>query len=248
MERRTERGAHRDADRLAARPRQTGGASRRPARPASARPPGPAELRRATALANRMLAYVSARGPRLPRSAAGHFNDDSMLRRVQRERVMALGPACALLMARTCWRCPGCRTPPRLEDPYDGLARTAEVMSTIGFGFEGRRRPDDASRAGDAPRAGSPEAAGWPHSGGHALPGRRPGAPDGCCSRLRGLRARRLPDLRGARCRARRRPSTGALQAGRAPVRAAAARHAAYARRPRRLPARDARWRPAVRN
>src|SRR3978361_500833 len=68
--------------------------------------------------------------------AAGYFDDASMLRRVQRERVLALSGQRALLMqaahplavhgllAHTS----------ALDAPYERLARTAEVMNTIAFG------------------------------------------------------------------------------------------------------------------
>jgi len=66
----------------------------------------------------------------------GYFDDSSMLRRVHRERVLALSGQRALLMqaahplavfgllAHTS----------ALDEPYDRLARTAEVMGTIAFG------------------------------------------------------------------------------------------------------------------
>ena len=69
-------------------------------------------------------------------SAAGYFHDDSMLRRVHRERVMALsGPRALLMQAAHPLAVSGLLAhTTTLEDPYDRLARTAEVMSTIGFG------------------------------------------------------------------------------------------------------------------
>src|ERR671932_353165 len=57
---------------------------------------------------------------------AGYFTDDSMLRRIHRERAVALSGPRALLML------PAHST--AMEEPYERLARTAEVMSTIGFG------------------------------------------------------------------------------------------------------------------
>ena len=69
-------------------------------------------------------------------SAAGYFHDDSMLRRVHRERVMALsGPRALLMQAAHPLAVSGLLAhTTTIEDPYDRLARTAEVMSTIGFG------------------------------------------------------------------------------------------------------------------
>jgi uncharacterized protein (DUF2236 family) len=70
----------------------------------------------------------------------GYFDDSSMLRRVHRERVLALSGQRALLMqaahplavfgllAHTS----------ALDDPYERLARTAEVMGAIAFGSRAR--------------------------------------------------------------------------------------------------------------
>ena len=66
----------------------------------------------------------------------GYFNDDSMLRRVHRERAVALsGPRALLMQAAHPLAVSGLLAHSNaLDDPYDRLARTAEVMSTIGFG------------------------------------------------------------------------------------------------------------------
>src|SRR3954462_7929054 len=102
----------------------------------------------------------------------GYFTDDSMLRRIHRERAVALSGPRALLM----------QAPPPLavsgslphstavDEPYDRLARTAEVMSTIGFGT--REEADRATRRvramhrrvqGRSPRAAGSFPAGTPY-------------------------------------------------------------------------------------
>ena len=67
---------------------------------------------------------------------AGYFTDDSMLRRLHRERAVALaGPRALLMQAAHPLAVSGLLAhSSALEEPYDRLARTAEVMSTIGFG------------------------------------------------------------------------------------------------------------------
>ncbi len=66
----------------------------------------------------------------------GYFTDDSMLRRIHRERAVALsGPRALLMQAAHPLAVSGLLAhSTALEEPYDRLARTAEVMSTIGFG------------------------------------------------------------------------------------------------------------------
>jgi len=68
--------------------------------------------------------------------AAGYFTDESMLRRVHRERAIALSGSRALLMqAAHPLAVSGLLAhSTAMDEPYDRLARTAEVMSTIGFG------------------------------------------------------------------------------------------------------------------
>lgn len=74
---------------------------------------------------------------------SGYFTDDSMLRRIHRERALALSNPRALLMqAAHPLAVSGLLAhSDALEDPYERLARTARVMSTIGFG-----RREDADR------------------------------------------------------------------------------------------------------
>ena len=67
---------------------------------------------------------------------AGYFDDSSMLRRVNRERALALsGPRALLMQAAHPLAVSGLLAhSTAVDEPYDRLARTAEVMSTIGFG------------------------------------------------------------------------------------------------------------------
>jgi uncharacterized protein (DUF2236 family) len=74
---------------------------------------------------------------------AGYFDDSSVLRRVHRERALALaGPRALLMQAAHPLAVSGLLAhTAALDDPYERLARTAEVLSTIGFGSR-----DDADR------------------------------------------------------------------------------------------------------
>jgi uncharacterized protein (DUF2236 family) len=67
---------------------------------------------------------------------AGYFDNDSLLRRVHRERALALaGPRALLMQAAHPVAVRGLLAhSSALDEPYERLARTAEVMSTIGFG------------------------------------------------------------------------------------------------------------------
>ena len=64
------------------------------------------------------------------------FDDTSMLRRVHRERAIALaGPRALLMQAAHPLAVTGLLAhSTAMDEPYDRLARTAETMSTIGFG------------------------------------------------------------------------------------------------------------------
>ena len=75
---------------------------------------------------------------------AGYFTDESMLRRVHRERAVALsGPRALLMQAAHPVAVRGLIAhSSAMDEPYERLARTAEVMSTIGFGTRA-----DADRA-----------------------------------------------------------------------------------------------------
>ena len=75
---------------------------------------------------------------------AGYFDDGSMIRRVHRERALALsGPRALLMQAAHPLAVSGLLAhSTTLDEPYDRLARTAEVMNTIEFGERG-----DADRA-----------------------------------------------------------------------------------------------------
>jgi uncharacterized protein (DUF2236 family) len=65
-----------------------------------------------------------------------YFSDDSMLRRMHRERAMVLaGPRALLMQAAHPLAVSGLLAhSASLDEPYERLARTAEVMSTIGWG------------------------------------------------------------------------------------------------------------------
>lgn len=80
----------------------------------------------------------SAARSRKPRERAteGYFHDASMLRRLNRERVMALsGPRALLMQAAHPLAVTGLLAhSSALDAPYERLARTARVMHTIGFG------------------------------------------------------------------------------------------------------------------
>jgi uncharacterized protein (DUF2236 family) len=67
---------------------------------------------------------------------AGYFTDESMLRRIHRERAVALsGPRALLMQAAHPVAVRGLLAhSSAIDEPYERLARTAEVMSTVGFG------------------------------------------------------------------------------------------------------------------
>ena len=67
---------------------------------------------------------------------AGYFGDASLIRRVHRERALALyGPRALLMQAAHPLAVEGLLAHSSgLEDPYDRLARTAQTMDTITFG------------------------------------------------------------------------------------------------------------------
>ena len=76
----------------------------------------------------------------------GYFGDDSMLRRVHRESVVALsGPRALLMQAAHPVAFAGFfRSTGALDEPYERLHRTAVVLDTIGFGS--REAADRATR------------------------------------------------------------------------------------------------------
>jgi uncharacterized protein (DUF2236 family) len=80
------------------------------------------------------------------RPGSGYFDDDSMLRRVHRERVIALsGPRALLMQAAHPLAVAGLLAhSSALDEPYDRLARTAQVMHAIGFGT--RAEANEAAR------------------------------------------------------------------------------------------------------
>ena len=80
----------------------------------------------------------------------GYFNDESMLRIVHRERAIALsGPRALLMQAAHPLAVKGLLAhSSAMDEPYDRLARTAQVLSTIGFGSR-----EDADRVTERVRA-----------------------------------------------------------------------------------------------
>ncbi len=66
----------------------------------------------------------------------GYFTDESMLRRINRERVVALsGPRALLMQAAHPLAVSGLLAhTDSLDEPYERLERTAEVVNAIGFG------------------------------------------------------------------------------------------------------------------
>ena len=80
-------------------------------------------------------AAARSRKPRA-RPTGSYFDDASMLRRLNRERVMALsGPRALLMQAAHPLAVSGLLAhSSALDAPYERLARTADVMHTIGFG------------------------------------------------------------------------------------------------------------------
>jgi uncharacterized protein (DUF2236 family) len=69
-------------------------------------------------------------------ATSGYFTEDSVIRRVMRERALALsGPRALLMQAAHPLAVAGLLAhSDSLEDPYLRLARTAQVMSTVTFG------------------------------------------------------------------------------------------------------------------
>src|ERR1700727_961280 len=70
------------------------------------------------------------------RATSGYFDDDSVIRRVLRERALALaGPRALLMQAAHPLAVAGLLAHSNaLEDPYVRLARTAQIMNAITFG------------------------------------------------------------------------------------------------------------------
>src|SRR5947208_13975456 len=102
---------------------------------------------------------------------SGYFDDDSMLRRVHRERAVALaGPRALLMQAAHPLAVSGLLAhSTAVDEPYERLARTAEVMSAIGFGS---REDANAITPGFAPCTGT--AAGGTPGKAAALPAATP--------------------------------------------------------------------------
>ncbi|HMJ33866.1 MAG TPA: oxygenase MpaB family protein [Baekduia sp.] len=104
-------------------------------------------------------------------SRTSYFTDDSLLRRVHREKVAALsGPRALLMMGAHPVAFEGFfMATGSLDDPYDRLRRTAEVMDAIAWGpkadadrMTARVRAMHARARGTLPRAAGPFPAGTP--------------------------------------------------------------------------------------
>lgn len=102
----------------------------------------------------------------------GYFDDSSILRRIHRERAVALsGPRALLMQAAHPLAVSGLLAhSSALEEPYERLARTAQALSTIGFGS--REEADEVGRRvrsmhrrvrGRLPTAVGPYPAGTPY-------------------------------------------------------------------------------------
>lgn len=103
---------------------------------------------------------------------AGYFDDASIIRRVLRERALALaGPRALLMQAAHPLAVAGLLAhSDALEDPHVRIARTAKIMSLVTFGS--RAEADRATRrvramhravSGRLPEAAGPHAAGTPY-------------------------------------------------------------------------------------
>lgn len=104
---------------------------------------------------------------------AGYFNDESLMRRVHRERALALyGPRALLMQAAHPLAVEGLLAHSSgMEAPYERLARTAQIMDTITFGerdeadrLTRRVRAMHARVTGEIPRAVGPYPAGTPYA------------------------------------------------------------------------------------
>src|SRR5450755_1580433 len=84
----------------------------------------------------RRRAPMAARRPHAAQPPLTYFDDDSVIRRVMRERAVALsGPRALLMQAAHPLAVAGLLAhSDSLEDPYLRLARTAEVMNVVTFG------------------------------------------------------------------------------------------------------------------
>lgn len=103
---------------------------------------------------------------------SGYFNDSSMLRRIHRERALALfGPRALLMQAAHPLAVSGLLAhTTALREPYERLARTAQTLGVIGFGS--RAEADEVTHhvramhrrvRGRLPQAVGPYAKGTPY-------------------------------------------------------------------------------------
>ena len=136
----------------------------------------------------------------------GFFDDNSMLRVVHRERAIALsGPRALLMQAAHPLAVSGLLAhSTAMDEPYDRLARTAEVMSTIGFGeAEEAERITTHVRAMHAKVSGRLREPTGRFPAGHPLPRRSARPPAVGPVHAGGLRAWWSIASTCARCRAR---------------------------------------------
>ena len=103
----------------------------------------------------------------------GYFTDDSMLRIVHRERAVALsGPRALLMQAAHPLAVTGLLAhSTAVDEPYERLARTAQIMDTIGFGTRAeadrvtrRVRGQHARVKGKIPKRVGPYPKGTPYA------------------------------------------------------------------------------------
>ncbi|HET9103838.1 MAG TPA: oxygenase MpaB family protein [Solirubrobacteraceae bacterium] len=115
---------------------------------------------------------MPSRVPPAAAAGASYFGPGSVIRRVQGERAVALsGPRALLMQASHPLAVAGLLAhSSALDEPYDRLARTAEVMSLITFGprdqadrVTGHVRAMHRAVRGRLPRAVGPFAAGTPY-------------------------------------------------------------------------------------
>src|SRR4051812_30972089 len=89
------------------------------------------------------MALPSLRCVTILKGMSGYFTDDSMLRRIHRERAVALAaPRAPLMQAEHPPAVAGLRpNSTAVDEPYARLAGTAAVMSVIGFGSRAEAHP-----------------------------------------------------------------------------------------------------------
>jgi uncharacterized protein (DUF2236 family) len=137
----------------------------------------------------------------------GYFTDASLLRRVHRERVLALsGPRALQMQAAHPLAVTGLLAHSNaLDDPYERLARTASVMSTLGFGS--KRDADRVTARVRAMDAASPVGCGTASGPTRRAPPTAPTTPSCSCGSCSPWSTRRWSCTRRT-CGRSRAPST----------------------------------------